>query len=178
MIGALVVGALALGTAAGCGASDPSPSRSSPEAHPSTAVTSVFHVRDPWVKAAQSGMTAAFGVLVNDSGSDATIVSATSSVSPMELHEMTMKDGKMVMRPKADGITVKARSTHTLEPSGDHLMLMELAKPVQPGDEVTFTLTFADGRTAEFTAIAKPFAGAGESYDPQSGTAPSAGPAT
>ena len=45
-------------------------------------------------------------------------------------------------------------------------MLMNLAQPVKPGDEVTFTLTFADGRTAEFTAIAKPFAGAGESYDP------------
>ena len=45
-------------------------------------------------------------------------------------------------------------------------MLMNLAQPVKPGDEVTFTLTFADGRTAQFSAIAKPFAGAGESYDP------------
>ena len=159
--------ALVVGTSAGCGASDSTiAAQSTPDPSATTSVSSVFNVRDPWVKAADSGMTAAFGVLVNDGDTDATIVSASSSVSPMELHEMTMKDGKMVMQPKADGFTIKAKSTHTLEPSGDHLMLMNVAQPVKPGDEVIFTLTFADGRNAQFTAIAKPFAGAGESYDP------------
>lgn len=181
-VGVLMLGALVLGATTGCGSADPAPTRPSPEVPATTTVASVLHVRDFWVKAAESGMTAAFGVLVNDGGTDATVVAATSSVSPMELHEMTMKDGRMVMRAKADGITIKAKSTHTLEPSGDHLMLMDLARPVRPGDEVTFTLTFADGRTAQFTALAKPFTGAEESYDPHpdgsqpAGTGPSTVP--
>ncbi|WP_329109148.1 copper chaperone PCu(A)C [Micromonospora sp. NBC_01699] len=161
------VASLALiGATAGCGGSEPAESPASPSA---SATAGPFSLRDPWVKAADSGMTAAFGTLVNDSDTDVTVVSAASSVSPMELHEMTMKDGKMVMQPKADGLVVKAHGTHVLEPSGDHLMLMKLAKPVRSGDEVAFTLTFADGGTAEFRAIVKPFAGAGESYDPGAG---------
>ncbi|WP_326557863.1 copper chaperone PCu(A)C [Micromonospora sp. NBC_01796] len=178
-IASAAVAALALiGTAAGCGGSEPSGTgQASPSA---SSTTGAFNLRDPWVKAADSGMTAAFGTLVNDGDTDVTVVSAVSSVSPMELHEMAMKDGKMVMQPKTGGFVIKAKGTHVLEPSGDHLMLMNLVKPVKPGDEVIFTLTFADGRTAEFAAIVKPFAGAGESYDPSTGMnmSPGASPAT
>lgn len=174
-VGVLV--AALVGTLAGCGTAEAPAGPPSPGVSATVSATSVFHVRDPWVKAADSGMTAAFGVLVNDGATDATIVGATSSVSPMELHEMAMTDGRMVMRPKADGLTVRAKDVHTLEPSGDHLMLMNLSRPVLPGDQVSITLTFADGRTAQFTAIAKPFVGAGESYDPQASANPSTGPA-
>ena len=99
----------------------------------------------------------------------ATITGATSPVSPMEVHEMTMRDGQMVMQAKEGGVVVKARSEYRLEPGGDHLMLMNLAQPVRAGDEVSFTLTFADGRTQTFIAVAKPFTGAQESYAPGHG---------
>jgi copper(I)-binding protein len=82
---------------------------------------------------------------------------------------MAMRDGKMVMRPRTGGLVIKAGGTHVLEPGGDHLMLMEVARAVRPGDEVAFTLKFADGTTTEFRAIAKPFTGAGESYAPEPG---------
>jgi periplasmic copper chaperone A len=119
--------------AAGCGG-DKSEAAAKPEtvAQPAGGLT----VKDPWVKAADKGMTAAFGTLVNSGTTDVTVVSAASAVSPMELHEMAMQDGAMVMRP------------------------------VKAGEELTFTLTFADGRTSEFRAVAKPFTGAGESYAP------------
>jgi copper(I)-binding protein len=129
---------------------------------PATALT----VKDPWVKAVESGMTAAFGVLTNDSDTDVTVTAVTSNASPMELHEMAVQDGQMVMRPKAGGILVKAHGTHELEPGGDHLMLMQPSAPIKPGDRIAFTLTLADGRSVAFTAVAKPFAGAGESYAP------------
>jgi copper(I)-binding protein len=79
---------------------------------------------------------------------------------------MATKDGKMVMRPKEGGFVIKAGSTHELSPGGDHLMLMNPAAAIEAGDQVTFTLKLGDGSTLPFTAIAKPFAGAGESYDP------------
>ncbi|MET8547273.1 copper chaperone PCu(A)C [Micromonospora zamorensis] len=163
----LAAAVLAVG-AAGCGSSDsPSAAQRSPSVSASANPDAgVIGIRDPWVKAADMGMTAAFGTLVNDGDSDVTLTSATTSVSSMELHEMAMKDGKMVMRQKQGGIVIKAKGTHALEPGGDHLMLMNLTKPVQAGDEVTFTLTFADGRTQQFRAVAKPFTGAQESYAP------------
>ncbi|MCN0177139.1 copper chaperone PCu(A)C [Salinispora arenicola] len=154
----------------GCGSSGDSPTAApSPSATPTVsadAPAGVLGIRDPWVKAADKGMTAAFATLVNDSEADVTLTSVTSEVSPMELHEMAMKDGEMVMQAKQGGIVVKAKSSHVLEPGGDHLMLLDLQQPVKAGDELAFTLAFADGRTQSFTAVAKPFTGAQESYDP------------
>ncbi|MEU3458064.1 copper chaperone PCu(A)C [Micromonospora sp. NPDC006766] len=153
---------------AGCGSSDQPSAPSSPSASASAA-TEVLGVRDPWVKAADHGMSAAFATLVNDGDTDVTLTAAATDVSPMELHTMSMKDGKMVMEPKEGGIVIKAKGTHVLEPGGDHLMMMDLKQPVKAGDELTFTLTFADGRTQTFTAVAKPFTGAQEDYQPGHG---------
>ncbi|MGC4821782.1 copper chaperone PCu(A)C [Micromonospora sp. DT63] len=155
--------------AAGCGSSDASSTAPPNPSASASAAAGVVTIRDPWVKAADKGMTAAFGTLVNDSDTDVTVTGATTSVSPMELHEMAMKDGKMVMQAKQGGIVIKAKSTHPLEPGGDHLMLMDVKQPVRAGDELTFTLTFADGKTQQFTAVAKPFTGAQETYAPGNG---------
>jgi copper(I)-binding protein len=148
--------------ASGCGGGNADAAAQEPSPQPSPA----FVVQDPWVKAADKGMTAAFGTFVNNSTADVTVVKAETEVSPMELHEMAMKDGEMTMKPKEGGIVIPAGGTHKLEPGGDHLMMMDLAKPVKAGDEVIFTLTFGDGTTSRFTAVAKPFTGAQESYDP------------
>ncbi|TDB82768.1 copper chaperone PCu(A)C [Micromonospora sp. KC721] len=169
---ALLTAALVAASGAGCGSSDGTSTATptaSPTASASVGTAGVLSIRDPWVKAADHGMTAAFGTLVNDGDTDVTLTGATTDVSPMELHEMTMQDGKMVMQAKQGGIVIKAKSRHVLQPGGDHLMLMNLARPVPAGDEVAVTLTFADGRTQTFTAVAKPFTGAQESYAPGHG---------
>lgn len=167
----VAVAALALTTLAGCGSS--TTEATTPAAAPAAATASsapagaaVLTVRDPWVKAADSGMTAAFGTLVNNTGADVTIESATSPASPLELHTMEMKDGQMVMKPKEGGFVIKAGATHELAPGGDHLMLMKPSAAIKPGDELSFTLKLAGGGTVDFTAVAKPFAGAQESYAP------------
>ncbi|WP_305789863.1 copper chaperone PCu(A)C [Symbioplanes lichenis] len=154
----------------GCG-SDTGSADAAATPAPSAATT--LTIKDPWVKAATAGtMTAAFGVLTNDTGADVTVVGVESPASPMELHEMAMQDGQMVMRPKEGGFVVKAHGTHELGPGGDHLMLMKPAAAIEAGDEVSFTLKLADGTTVPFTAVAKPFAGAGESYAPSAPAMP------
>ena len=166
---ALAVATLGL---AGCGGSGSDAAAPAP-APSATAAATTLTMKDPWVKAGPAGeMTAAFGTIVNDTDADITVLSAESPASPLELHEMTMKDGRMVMQPKAGGFVIQAKGDHELAPGGDHLMLMKPAKAIEPGDEVTFTLKLAGGRTVPFTAIAKPFAGAGESYDPGHSMAP------
>lgn len=120
---------------------------------------------DGWVKAADSGMTAAFGTLTNHTGDAVTIVSATSDASRMELHEMAMgDDGQMVMRPKEGGLAVPAGGTHELAPGGDHLMFMDLTKPLATGDEVEVTLTSDSGTTWTFRLPVRTFSGADEHY--------------
>ncbi|MCV2396296.1 copper chaperone PCu(A)C [Actinotalea sp. M2MS4P-6] len=123
-------------------------------------------VTDAWVKAADSGMTGAFGMLVNDTDNDITITAASSDVARMELHEMAMNDaGEMVMRPKEGGFVVPAHGTHELAPGGDHIMFMDLTTALQPGDEVTVTLTTSDGETYTFDAAVRTFTGADENYE-------------
>ncbi|MFC0598248.1 copper chaperone PCu(A)C [Streptomyces palmae] len=167
---ATTAGAISLVALTACG-SDSSSSGTDTPATPSakaaaTAAAPVT-VKDPWAKAADSGMTAVFGTLVNTTDSPLTVVSATSTVSKKtELHEVADVDGKPVMRPKKGGFVIPAKGSHQLQPGADHLMLMGLAKAVRPGDEITVTLTLKDERTLRFTAVAKAFAGGKENYRP------------
>jgi copper(I)-binding protein len=158
---------------AGCG-SDASPvtTPSTPAAASASAQPGLT-VKDPWVKTATAGMSAAYGTLVNTSGKDITVVAATSTASPkMELHETTTVDGKMAMQPKEGGFTIPAGGSHEFKPGGDHFMLMDVTTAVKPGDEVAVTLTLADGGTVRFTAIGKDFAGGSESYHPGQSAGP------
>jgi copper(I)-binding protein len=122
---------------------------------------------DGWVKAADSGMSAAFGGLTNAGAQDVTVVSATTEASSMlELHETVENEtGELIMREIDGGFVIPAGQTLTLEPGGSHIMLMDLAHPLEAGEEVTFTLTFSDDSTFEFTAPVKDYSGANENYE-------------
>lgn len=159
----LSVGLLAF---AGCASTTPSagatPSTSASAADAASAVT----ISDAWVKAADSGMSAAFGTLHNDSKSDVTLVSAASPASSMlQLHE-TVADasGAMVMREKDGGFVIPAGGELVLQPGGNHIMLMDLTAPLKAGEDTTFTLTFSDGSTTSFSAPVKDYSGANETY--------------
>lgn len=169
LLGAAVT-TLALLAVAGCSATsaDTSSGAATPSTASGSASTAADHLTatDPWIKAADSGMTAAFAVLHNDGDQDVTVVGATSDLSPVQIHEMATDDsGAMVMREKEGGLTIPAGGERAFEPGGDHLMLMELSSPVEPGAEYEVTLELSDGSTLVVTAPARTFAGAKEDYD-------------
>lgn len=129
--------------------------------------TSGLGVEDAWIGTAEEGeMTAAYGVLSNDTEDDITIVAASSETSPMmELHETVMDDsGAMLMQEIDGGMVIPAGETRTLEPGGDHLMFMGLDVPVLAGEEVEVTLELADGSTVPMLASARDHAGGEENY--------------
>ena len=180
MLAAACAGGLLL---AGCGTGAPTSAASS-----STAATTTFTsssgavgstadevtIADTWIRATDGTedptMTAAFGVLTNHTDQARIVVSATNSASDhTELHEMAMEGGAMVMRPVAGGIAIPADGATTLEPGGLHVMVLNLTAPIKPGDEVNVVLTLDDGSSVPFTAVAKEFAGAQESYSPSGG---------
>ncbi|WP_242504360.1 copper chaperone PCu(A)C [Promicromonospora panici] len=157
----LAAAALAL---AGCGttvgATDGGADGSASSAGQSVAIA------DGWVKAAGSGMSAAFGGLTNSGSGDVTVVSATTEASSMlELHETVENEaGEMIMREIEGGFVIPAGDTLSLEPGGNHIMLMDLTDPLEAGEEVAFTLTFSDESTYEFTVPVKDYSGANENY--------------
>lgn len=158
---AAAVSTLALAGLAGCSSSSSSSDSSASASASGCPVT----MAEPWVKAADKGMTAAFGTLTNTSGAEVTITAASTPASQStELHEVVDDNGKMIMQPVAGGFQVPADGTLTLEPGGFHIMLMDVTKPIEAGQEVSFTLTCADGATTEFTAQARNYTGADEEY--------------
>ncbi len=163
------VAVLALaGCAGGSPAAVPAPAVvPAPAADTAAAVT----VADPWVKTAESGMTAVFGTFGTTGPAPVTVMSATTSASPRtELHEVvTGADGTMIMRPKADGFVLEPGAPHVLAPGGDHIMIMDLTSPIRPGDQVEVTLTLSDGSTIPFAALAKETSGGEENYDEGAG---------
>ncbi|WP_076439756.1 copper chaperone PCu(A)C [Microbispora rosea] len=153
------------GTPSGAPAATPAATPAAAQA-PASAATPLS-ISDPWVKTARSGMSAAFATLVNTTGEEVTVVAASTPVSPsVELHEVVGDGGATTMRRKQGGVVIPAGGRHVLQPGGDHIMLMNVRTAIEPGAEVPFTLTLKDGRTVSFTAVAKDFAGANESYAP------------
>ncbi|MFI6826244.1 copper chaperone PCu(A)C [Kribbella sp. NPDC050241] len=128
-------------------------------------------VEDAWVRATTGAkdttMTAAFMALTNPGTTDIKLTSATSPVAGVvQLHEMAAKDGKMVMQEKPGGITVPATSHTHLSPGGDHIMLMGLKQPLEPGDELPLTLTFSDYTSHDLTVPVKSFTEEEDHYHP------------
>lgn len=163
-LGLAVLGlALGLGVV-GCAESDPQPAVSAGTG--ATEEAAAITVLDPWIKAAEAGMTGAFGTLRNDSDAPVTIVAgASAAAARVELHETVQgASGEMVMQAVEGGFEIPAGGERTLAPGGDHIMLMDLTGPVEPGAEITITLTTQDGSTLTITAPARTFAGANETY--------------
>jgi len=125
-----------------------------------------LEISKTWVKAipdiAKGKMTGIFGTIKNTSTSEIVIVSGSQDQSAKtELHETTMIDGAMKMREIQGGYTIPAGGTFELKPGGNHVMIMDMTKPLPAGATVKVTLTTKDGKKLAFDAVAWPFPGGG-----------------
>jgi len=106
-------------------------------------------------------MTGSFMTIENSSDEDITLTGGSSDVAGViEIHEVI--DGSMV--PMAEGLVIPANGDVKLRMGGYHVMLMELNSELKAGDEVTVTLKFSDGSTADYTAPVKTIAMDDEVY--------------
>ena len=67
----------------------------------------------------------------------------------VEIHEMSMSDGVMKMRPLPDGLEIKPGETVELKSGGYHLMFMDLKQPLKQGDTFKATLQFEKAGSLE-----------------------------
>ena len=106
----------------------------------------------PWSRATLPGAKVAAGYLtVKNAGStpDRLISVSADIAGKGEIHEMTVKDGVMNMRPLADGLEIPAGGEVKLEPGSYHLMFKDLKAPAVEGVKFPGTLTFEKAGTVK-----------------------------
>ena len=108
----------------------------------------------PWARATPKGAPVGGGYLtITNTGSepDRLIGGSFPGAARFEVHEMTMQNGVMRMRPVAKGIEIKPGQTVELKPGGYHLMFFGLKQQLKQGDTVSGTLQFAKAGRVEIT---------------------------
>ena len=101
-------------------------------------------VSDAWARATRPGQKVGAAYMTLQSPADTALVKVESpAAGTVEIHTMTMNDGVMKMR-MLENLPLKANETVKLAPGGFHLMLFDLAKPLQAGETVQLTLHFKD----------------------------------
>ena len=102
-------------------------------------------VTSPWTRATPGGAKIAGGYLKitnNGSAPDRFVGAKSAEADHVEIHEMSMHDGVMKMRPLPNGLEIKPGETVELKSGGYHLMFMDIKQPLKVGDTFNATLQF------------------------------------
>ena len=102
-------------------------------------------VKDAWSRATPEGANVGVGYLTitNDGDAPDRLVAAEADFAEQaEIHQMTMANGVMQMRPVEDGVTIPAKGSVAFSPDSYHLMFMGLKSPLKQDDTVVGSLTF------------------------------------
>jgi hypothetical protein len=112
---------------------------------PAAASAQGVQVVDAWSRPTPPGIDVgvAYFTIRNADKTDRLLRVSSPVAKSAELHVSSMKDG--VTRMEALGpVEVGSGASTSFEPSGRHVMLMGLKKPLREGDVFPLTLTFAN----------------------------------
>jgi copper(I)-binding protein len=104
-----------------------------------------IEIERAWSRATPKGASVAAGYvkLTNVGNSPDRLLEGSSPIAAsFEIHQMTMVDGVMQMRPLKSGLEIKPGQTVELRPGSYHIMMSGLKQQLQPGQRVEATLTF------------------------------------
>ncbi len=100
-------------------------------------------VDNVWARAtAPSAGSAAIYLTLKSPAGDTLTGASTPAASSATVHEMSMTNGIMRMRPVEGGLKLPPDQAVTLKPGGYHIMLEGLKAPLKPGETVPVHLTF------------------------------------
>jgi periplasmic copper chaperone A len=109
-------------------------------------------VTSPWTRATPGGAKIAGGYLKitnNGTSADRFVGAKSDATDRVEIHEMSMSDGVMKMRPLPNGLEIKPGETVELKSGGYHLMFMDLKRPLKQGDSFKARLQFEKAGSLE-----------------------------
>jgi periplasmic copper chaperone A len=107
-----------------------------------------------WARATPGGAKVAGGYLtIENKGTapDKLVGGSSPAAGKVEVHEMSMNNGVMIMLPVKEGLSFPPGQSVTLAPSGYHLMMMDLKAPLKQGGKVPVTLNFEKAGTVNLT---------------------------
>jgi periplasmic copper chaperone A len=111
-----------------------------------------IEIDHPWSRAVPKGAAVAAGYLtIRNTGTepDRLISGSTPVAGKFEIHQMSMDNGVMRMRPVTDGLEIKPGETVELKPESFHIMMTGLKRPVEKGKPFKGTLVFEKAGTLE-----------------------------
>lgn len=117
----------------------------------------------PYSRAMLPGAKVGGGYLtITNGGTKDRLVGASAGrAGSVQIHEMKMDGGIMVMRELKDGIAIPAHGNVELKPGGYHIMFMNVAQPFKQGEEVKAKLLFEKAGAVEVEFTVGPPAGDG-----------------
>ncbi|MGI2175558.1 copper chaperone PCu(A)C [Shewanella ulleungensis] len=90
--------------------------------------------------------TAAYFTLENHTANAVKLVAVnTRAAKEAQLHTIIEENGMVKMR-QVDGFSIPSHGSLTLQPTGDHVMLLSLTAPLVVDDKVPLELIFEDGQ--------------------------------
>ena len=104
-----------------------------------------LEIEHPWSRATAKGAKIGAGYLtIKNTGSapDRLVGGSFADAAKVEVHEMSMDQGVMKMRPLSGGVEIKPGETVEFKPDGYHLMFVGLKQPLKQGERVDGTLQF------------------------------------
>lgn len=102
-------------------------------------------ISQAWSRATPGGAKVGGGYLtISNEGSTADRLMGGSAdvAAKVQVHEMSMNNGVMTMRPVDQGLVIEPGKTVKLSPGGFHLMLLDLKGPLKQGEKLPVTLEF------------------------------------
>lgn len=118
---------------------------------PVQAIKKSIEIDSAYVRATIPGtnVSSAYMNIVNNADEAIVLVGASGKISDrIEIHQHLMEDGMMKMR-QVDSLVIAANNQVILQPSGYHLMIFNLVKPLAVGSDITVTLQFSDGKNVD-----------------------------
>ena len=137
--------ALMLATATSCSPPDPK-----------------LSVKEGWARATGASDAAAAYFTIQNAGGAGKLTGVRSSIGRAMLHETSLENGVMRMRPidPAEGLIIPSNGRLLLAPGGAHVMITGLEKPLEPGDRFDVTLQFDKARPKKVAINVQPAAAA------------------
>ncbi|HWM20045.1 MAG TPA: copper chaperone PCu(A)C [Ilumatobacteraceae bacterium] len=136
MAGALAA-VVAVGALGGCG-DDESPSGDDDAA--------AVEVSEAWARSSPAGVTDGAAYLTIESAADDQLIGAAvpaDVAAAVELHETEESGGAMTMQ-QVSAVELPAGDAVVFDPGDLHIMLIDLAGPLESGSSFELTLTFAE----------------------------------
>lgn len=101
-------------------------------------------IADAWARPGEAGGTSAIYFVIDNPGTeeDSLLAAQTDAAQSAELHRSAMDDHGAMSMEHQEQVPVPAGGKVEFAPGGLHVMLVGLDEALQPGDNLSLTLTF------------------------------------